>query len=967
MSTRQNYSRNQGYNQRNQGGNFEQRGYNDRNQAPRNYGGQQFHDRGDNRNPGGFSGRGRGRGGSNIGRGGYRGPSKPHVLSGEGAIFPINVTPGSIAYRYDVDMRYETKNRKGELIIEKLTDGKRDYRTRQLCYAILSVVMEHTNNFGSPGVQVAYDNQKVMYASTKFPSVIENVAKDDLPDEFAEMIHGDGVIDVTISPNEEMPKVNLADYTQYEARELLLTEDQTVRQVLEIILSQGPIDSGEYNVFAGGQLYKKKIDLLGRGFGTRIGTQKGVRMVDIETKDDRGQIVKSIKPALVVDIKKSPFYCSGNFLTNVLEFIQGSRGGNDWAEAEKAFKGVKVSPLYQKSRTLRFTSFTKQPISQISITLESGETISLVEFYAKQKKCFITRPDLPAATCSNSGDFPLEFLTILPNQRVDMQYIPSNIRDCVHKLNAVDPQPRYDNIMKEVHDLDLNNDVTKGFGISVDAEPSKATILCFDRPEKPSIKLGGGQIIHPDDDGRFNIGKSVYYTPAKVGKWVVLFPQAIDGQMIKQFIDKLIEEAKKRGITFQFPPQPDRFTIDSRNLKFLDWDKKFREYKEKGVEYVMYVDKRTDVLSHKILKLVESLHKIITQHVTEEIVKKVVDLNQNITLGNVLLKFNIKNGGTNYVPLFSAAARRLDINTGNVLIIGYDVSHPTGISPYERERRTEEGFESETKDPSIVGITANCAAEPSAFVGDFFYQATRKESLSETELRTRIKAMLTQIQKERKGKLPEIVVVLRDGVSEGQFRMACEEELPALKRGCFDFSQTYKPKFIFIITTKRHHKRFFEGEGGKFDNPMAGSFVDDKFVRPDCMEFFMACHKAIKGTAKFVQVSVVENELNATKDEIKHFLHSLCYGHQIVTSPTSLPTPIYIADELATRGNEIYRALKEDTPNFIPWKDINIVREVRKGEEKVKEKMKDREINYLALTHMLNYAGSKLANIRFNA
>ena len=517
--------------------------------------------------------------------------------------------------------------------------------------------------------------------------------------------------------------------------------------------------------------------------------------------------------------------------------------------------------------------------------------------------------------------------------------------------------------MKEVHDMNFNNDITKAFGIVVDTEPSVATVLRFDRPEKPKIRIGGGQIINPDDDGRFNIGRGVYYTPARIEKWVVLFPSGIDGQMIKQFIDKLETEAKNRGITFQFPPKPDRFGKDSRDLKFVDWNKKFEEYKKNDVQYVMYVDKKSDLFSHKMLKLVESLYKIITQHVTEEIVKKVVLQNQNVTLGNVLLKFNIKNGGTNYVPQFSGAAKRLDINTGNVLVIGYDVSHPTGISPREREQRLEEGFESETKDPSIVGITTNCGPEPSGFVGDFFYQATRKESLSEIELRTRIKDMLTRIQKNRKGKLPEVIVVLRDGVSEGQFKMACEEELPALKRGCFEFKQDYKPKFIFIITTKRHHKRFFEGEGGTFDNPMAGSFIDNKVVRPDCIEFFMASHKAIKGTAKFVQVSVVDNELNATKDELKQFLHSLCYGHQIVTSPTSLPTPIYIADELATRGSEIYRALKEDSPNLIPWKEIDI--EVKSGEKR--EKRKDREINYLELTHMLNYANSRLANVRFNA
>uniref|UniRef100_A0AC34RPD3 Piwi domain-containing protein n=1 Tax=Panagrolaimus sp. JU765 TaxID=591449 RepID=A0AC34RPD3_9BILA len=90
------------------------------------------------------------------------------------------------------------------------------------------------------------------------------------------------------------------------------------------------------------------------------------------------------------------------------------------------------------------------------------------------------------------------------------------------------------------------------------------------------------------------------------------------------------------------------------------------------------------------------------------------------------------------------------------------------------------------------------------------------------------------------------------------------------------------------------------------------------------LEFFMACHKAIKGTAKFVQVSVIKDEVNATRDELKHFLHSLCYGHQIVTSPTSLPTPTYMADELATRGFELYTTLKTEAPNLLPRNPVEL-------------------------------------------
>jgi eukaryotic translation initiation factor 2C len=209
---------------------------------------------------------------------------------------------------------------------------------------------------------------------------------------------------------------------------------------------------------------------------------------------------------------------------------------------------------------------------------------------------------------------------------------------------------------------------------------------------------------------------------------------------------------------------------------------------------------------------------------------------------------------------------------------------------------------------------------------------------------------LLRLKNNRK-KLPGIVVILRDGVSEGQFKMTFEEELPAIRQGFADFEKEtkldYKPKFVFIICTKRHHKRFFEGSKGDFANPQAGSFIENTFTRPDCIEFYMQCHKAIKGTAKFVQVSVVLNEPEVSKKELFSFLHSLSYGHQIVCSPVSLPTPIYQADELAARGFEVYHSVKQHMPQEIKWENG--------------------EIKYYELSTLLNYSDSELGNRRFNA
>jgi eukaryotic translation initiation factor 2C len=48
------------------------------------------------------------------------------------------------------------------------------------------------------------------------------------------------------------------------------------------------------------------------------------------------------------------------------------------------------------------------------------------------------------------------------------------------------------------------------------------------------------------------------------------------------------------------------------------------------------------------------------------------------------------------------------------------------------------------------------------------------------------------------------------------------------------------------------------------------------------------------------------DENNFSMDLIQNLTHSLCFGHQIVYSPTSLPTPVMVALEYAKRGRNIY-------------------------------------------------------------
>lgn len=77
---------------------------------------------------------------------------------------------------------------------------------------------------------------------------------------------------------------------------------------------------------------------------------------------------------------------------------------------------------------------------------------------------------------------------------------------------------------------------------------------------------------------------------------------------------------------------------------------------------------------------------------------------------------------------------------------------------------------------------------------------------------------------------PTRLVIIRDGISEGQYKMAMERELHAIyagyEEGMISIGEEdlakQVPKVTFLIATKRHNKRFFRVEKGKICNTMPG-------------------------------------------------------------------------------------------------------------------------------------------------
>ncbi|EPB66601.1 hypothetical protein ANCCEY_14308 [Ancylostoma ceylanicum] len=70
----------------------------------------------------------------------------------------------------------------------------------------------------------------------------------------------------------------------------------------------------------------------------------------------------------------------------------------------------------------------------------------------------------------------------------------------------------------------------------------------------------------------------------------------------------------------------------------------------------------------------------------------------------------------------------------------------------------------------------------------------------------------------------------------------------------------------------------------------------------------MQSHRPVQGTAKPTSYQLIVDENDMGSDEVQSLMLALCFHHQIVDAPVSIPEPVYQADEWAKRGKDIWKA-----------------------------------------------------------
>ena len=155
------------------------------------------------------------------------------------------------------------------------------------------------------------------------------------------------------------------------------------------------------------------------------------------------------------------------------------------------------------------------------------------------------------------------------------------------------------------------------------------------------------------------------------------------------------------------------------------------------------------------------------------------------TIANLFLKLNSKAMGVNSrIKLDQTYAALLG---DNAMLLGTDVTHPGPAAMVDA--------------PSIAAVVATMDQAFFGYVGRLRLQQTKDEDKKAIEMMQDFYGMtleLLELYRAKNGRLPDPIVFVRDGVSDGQFVQILKEEVPQLMRAC---KKLYEARHLLLLTS----------------------------------------------------------------------------------------------------------------------------------------------------------------------
>lgn len=237
---------------------------------------------------------------------------------------------------------------------------------------------------------------------------------------------------------------------------------------------------------------------------------------------------------------------------------------------------------------------------------------------------------------------------------------------------------------------------------------------------------------------------------------------------------------------------------------------------------------------------------------------------------NVMKQLNQKIGGEH----IRVELPKVVVNAGT-MVIGIDVCH-AGKN-------------------SVVGFAASTNVACTSYFSDFIIQPKNQE-LVKRDLDNCLKQALRAFNENEK-KMPEKIVIFRDGVGDGMRQQIETKEVgqfrEVLQKLC---NKAAIPKLTLVVVNKRINQRMFLQRGGRFDNPEPGTILDHSLVENQDgnkqFDFFLTPQMTTQGCVTPVHYFVSLNESDdLTKEAIENLTYALCFMYSNWAGSIKVPAP----------------------------------------------------------------------------
>ncbi|KAB8255857.1 ribonuclease H-like domain-containing protein [Aspergillus pseudonomiae] len=511
----------------------------------------------------------------------------------------------------------------------------------------------------------------------------------------------------------------------------------------------------------------------------------------------------------------------------------------------------------------------QQPGSAASLA-GPARLISVYDYFLETYNIRDQRPDLPVINTGTRGS-PIYVLAqvfeILPGQIHNGKLSPAQTQDMI-KFAVRSPLKNAFSIVNQGADtVGLNpqrNTMITRFGISTARQLITVEGRILDQP---NIMYRGNSSVK-QFPGSWNMISTKFNVPGqRLRKWsyLLLSDKEVQGTFpdVKSFqpvVNKLQAVLLDTGVLVDAPLIGKIVRVDKDKTKDLDDVLK----RAAGIFDLLYIilpekDSRWYPVIKRLCDVEYGLQTICS--VGSKLVAKKGQMHDQYGkaldqyLRNVAMKFNLKLGGTNHAV---DNLRSSIINEDKTMVVGLDVTHPTGSSQV-----------SPATAPSVAAMVASIDKGLGQWPATIQLQSRGgKEEIDSLDIMLKRHIRLWKLLGKH-ASFPENIIVYRDGISEGQYMKCLTEELPFMRKACREvypqeMQEKNLPKITIIVVSKRHHMRFYPTEvqtADKNGNTPPCTIVDRCITDPYYFSFFLQPHSAIHGTARNAFYFVILDEV----------------------------------------------------------------------------------------------------------